>query len=159
VQLQDQDRSQWDQAALAEAHDMIVGCLRGGPPGRYVMQAAIASLYAEAASYDQTDWPQIVALYDKLLEVWPSPVVALNRTVPLAMVAGPETALAEIEKLERDGRLSGYQYLPAIKADLLSRLGRTGQSATAYKQALALAANEAERAFLAERIADHTFPA
>ena len=75
------------------------------------------------------------------------------------MVAGPETALAEIEKLERDGRLSGYQYLPAIKADLLSRLGRTSQSAAAYRQALALATNEAERAFLAERIAGHTFSA
>jgi RNA polymerase sigma-70 factor (ECF subfamily) len=159
VRLKDQDRSQWDRAALAEAHDMIVGCLRGGPPGRYVLQAAIASLYAEAPSYDQTDWPQIVALYDKLLDVWPSPVVALNRAVPLAMAAGPETALAEIEKLERDGRLSGYQYLPAIKADLLSRLGRDGESAAAYRQAFALAANEAERAFLAEQIADHTFSA
>ncbi len=126
---------------------------------RYVLQAAIASLYAEAPSYDQTDWPQIVALYDKLLDVWPSPVVGLNRAVPLATVADPETALAEIQKLERDGRLPGYQYLPAIKADLLSRLGRTSQPAAAYRQAFALAANEAERAFLAERIADHTFSA
>lgn len=81
----------------------------------------------------------------------------LNRAVPLAMVAGPETALAEIEKLERDVRLSGYQYLPAIKADVLSRLGRAGESAAGYRQALALAANEAERAFLTEQIADHTF--
>jgi RNA polymerase sigma factor (sigma-70 family) len=145
VRLQDQDRSQWDRAALAEADDLIVGCLRGGPPGRYVLQAAIASLYAEA--------PQIVTLYGKLLDVWPSPVVALNRAVPLAMVAGPEAALAEVEKLERDGRLSGYQYLPAIKADLLSRLGRAGESAAAYRQAIALAGNEAERAFLAEQIA------
>ena len=159
VRLKDQDRSQWDRAALAEAEDLIVGCLRGGPPGRYVLQAAIASLYADAPSFDQTDWPQIVTLYDKLLDVWPSPVVELNRAVSLAMVAGPQTALAEIEKLERDGRLSGYQYLPAIKADLLSRLGRTGESATAYRQALALAANEAERAFLTEQIADHSFSA
>jgi RNA polymerase sigma factor (sigma-70 family) len=156
VRLEDQDRSQWDRAALTEAEDMIVGCLRGGPPGRYALQAAIASLYADAPSYDQTDWPQILALYDKLLDVWPSPVVELNRAVPLAMVAGPETALAEIEKLERAGRLSGYQYLPAIKADLLSRLGRTGEAAAAYRQAFALAANEAERAFLAEQIAVHT---
>lgn len=89
--------------------------------------SAIASLYAEAPSYDQTDWPQILTLYDKRLKVWPSPVVALNRAVPLAMIYGPVTALAEIEKLERDGRLSGYQYLPAIKADLLSRLGRTAR--------------------------------
>ena len=154
VLLKDQVRSQWDRAALAEAHDIIVGCLRGGPPRRYVLQAAIASLYAEAPSYDQTDWDQIVALYDKLLEVWPSPVVALNRAVPLSMVAGPQTALAAIEDLERDGRLSGYHYLPAVKADLLSRLGRPGQAAAAYRQALALAANETERAFLIEQLAD-----
>ena len=82
--------------------------------------------------------------------------MALNRTVPLAMVSGPETALAEIEKLEREGRLSGYHYLPAIKADLLSRIGRTGEAADSFRQAFDLAANEAERAFLAEQIADHT---
>ncbi len=153
--LKEQDRSLWDRSALADAHGMIVDCLRAGPPGRYVLQAAIASLYAEAPTYDQTDWPQIVALYDKLLEVWPSPVVALNRAVPLAMVSGPEAALAEVEKLERDGRLSGYHYLPAVKADLLSRIGRTGEAADSYRQAFDLAANEAERAFLAEQIADH----
>jgi RNA polymerase sigma-70 factor, ECF subfamily len=156
LRLREQDRSQWDRAALAGAHDMIVGGLRAGPPGRYLLQAAIASLYAEAPSYDQTDWPQIVALYDRLLQVWPSPVVALNRAVPLAMVFGPQTALAEVEKLERGGRLSGYQYLSAVKADLLSRLGRADEAADAYRQAFALAANEAERAFLAEQIADHT---
>jgi RNA polymerase sigma-70 factor, ECF subfamily len=155
VRLKDQDRSQWDQAALAEADDLITGCLRAGPPGRYVLQAAIAALYADAPSYDQTDWPQILTLYDLLLEVWPSPVVALNRAVSLAMVAGPEAALAEVERLEGDGRLSGYQYLPAVKADLLSRTGRTVEAADAYRQAFSLAANEAERAFLAEQIADH----
>lgn len=152
VRLADQDRSAWDGAALAEADAMITGCLRAGPPGRYVLQAAIASLYAEPPSYDQTDWPQLLVLYDRLLEVWPSPVVALNRTVPLAMVAGARTALAEVERLERDERLSAYHYRPAIKADLLSRLGRTREAAAAYRQALALAANDAERAFLEEQI-------
>ncbi len=152
VRLADQDRSAWDRAALAEADALIVGCLRAGPPGRYTLQAAIASLYAEPASYDQTDWPQLLALYDRLLEVWPSPVVALNRTVPLAMVSGPGTALAEVERLARDERLSGYHYLPAIRADLLRRLGRTGEATAAYRQALALAANDAERAFLDEQI-------
>jgi RNA polymerase sigma-70 factor, ECF subfamily len=152
LRLKDQDRSRWDRAALAEADAMIIDCLRAGPPGRYVLQAAIASLYAEAPAYEQTDWPQIVALYDRLLEVWPSPVVALNRAVPLAMVAGPQAALAEVERLEGDPRLAGYQYLPAIKADLLSRLGRAGEAAEAYRQAFALAANEAERAFLAEQL-------
>jgi RNA polymerase sigma factor (sigma-70 family) len=156
VRLKDQDRSRWDRDALAEARDMIIDCLRAGPPGRYVLQAAIASLYAETPTYDQTDWPQLVALYDKLLDVWPSPVVALNRTIPLAMVAGPQAALAEVEKLNRDGRLSGYQYLHAIKADLLRRLGRAGEAADAYRQALALAANEAERAFLTAQIAERT---
>jgi RNA polymerase sigma-70 factor, ECF subfamily len=156
VRLKDQDRSQWDRTALAEADEMITACLRAGPPGRYVLQAAIASLYADAPSYDQTDWPQILTLYDHLLRVWPSPAVALNRAVPLAMVAGPQAALAEVERLESDGSLSGYQYLPAIKADLLSRTGRTGEAADAYRQAFSLAANEAERAFLAEQIADHT---
>ena len=92
-------------------------------------------------------------MYDRLAVVWPSPIVTLNRAVPLAMVAGPEAALAEVERLEADGRLSGYQYLPAVKADLLSRLGRTDEAADAYRQALALAANEAERAFLAEQLA------
>jgi RNA polymerase sigma-70 factor (ECF subfamily) len=153
VRLADQDRSRWDGAALAEAEDLITGCLRAGPPGRYVLQAAIASLYADAPSYEQTDWPQLVALYDELLRVWPSPVAALNRTVPLAMVSGPEPALAEVERLERGGRLAGYRYLPAVKADLLARLGRTGEAAAAYRQALALTANDAERAFLTERLA------
>jgi RNA polymerase sigma-70 factor (ECF subfamily) len=152
LRLKDQDRSRWDRAALAEAEAMITGCLRAGPPGRYVLQAAIASLYADAPAYEETDWPQIVAVYDRLLEVWPSPVVALNRAVPLAMVAGPEAALAEVERLEDDPRLAGYQYLPAIKADLLSRVGRASEAAEAYRRAFALAANEAERAFLAEQL-------
>ena len=154
LRLSEQDRSQWDTAALAEAHEEIVGCLRAGPPGRYVLQAAIAALYAEAPSYDQTDWPQIVELYDRLLEVWPTPVVALNRAVPLAMVEGPQTGLAEVERLSADGRLSGYHYLHAIRADLLARLGRADEAAGAYRQALALTSNEAERAFLVAQIKD-----
>ena len=155
VRLPDQDRSRWDRAALAEAGELIVASLSAGPPGRYVLQAAIASLYAEAPSYDETDFPQIVLLYDRLLEVWPSPVVALNRAVPLAMVHGPQAALAEVERLERDGRLAGYQYLPAVKADLLRRAGRDHEAAAAYREALAVTANEAERAFLTERIRDY----
>ena len=154
LRLSEQDRSRWDYAALAEAHEEIVGCLRAGPPGRYVLQAAIAALYAEAPSYDQTDWPQIVELYDRLLAVWPSPVVALNRAVPLAMVDGPQAALAEVERLNADGRLSGYHYLYAITADLLARLGRADEAAGAYRQALALTSNEAERAFLEAQIKD-----
>jgi RNA polymerase sigma factor (sigma-70 family) len=153
VRLEDQDRSRWDRGALAEAEALITGCLRAGRPGRYVLQAAIASVYAEAPAYERTDWPQLVALYDELLRVWPSPVVALNRAVPLAMAAGPEAALAEVERLERDGGLAGYQYLPAVKADLLARLGRGDEAAGAYTRALELTANEAERAFLSGRLA------
>jgi RNA polymerase sigma factor (sigma-70 family) len=154
LRLREQDRSQWDSGALAEAHEEIVGCLRAGPAGRYVLQAAIAALYAQAPSYEQTDWAQIVELYDRLLGVWPSPVVALNRAVPLAMVDGPQAALAEVERLNADGRLSGYQYLHAIRADLLGRLGRAGEAADAYRQALALTTNDAERAFLAALVKD-----
>jgi RNA polymerase sigma-70 factor (ECF subfamily) len=154
LRLAEQDRSQWDRAAIAEARDLIMDGLRGGRPGRYVLQAAIASLYAEAPAYDQTDWPQILTLYDALLSVWPSPVVALNRTVALAMVHGPAPALAAVEELEQDARLAAYQYLPAIKADLLQRLGRADEASVAYRQALELTRNDAEREFLAGRLAD-----
>ncbi|WP_199923693.1 RNA polymerase sigma factor [Streptomyces cellulosae] len=153
LRLEDQDRSLWDRPAMAEAHDLIVDGLRGRRPGRYVLQAAIASLYAEAPSYDKTDWPQIVTLYDELLSVWPSPVVALNRTVAVSMVSGPAQALEVVAELEKDGRLARYQYLPAVKADLLHRLGRSQEAATAYRQALELTGNDVERAFLAERLA------
>ncbi|MGW0197377.1 RNA polymerase sigma factor [Nonomuraea sp. NPDC003201] len=153
LRLEDQDRSLWDRSAMSEAHGLIVDGLRGGRPGRYVLQAAIASLYAEAPSYDQTDWPQIVTLYDELLSVWPSPVVALNRTVAVSMVSGPARALDEVAELEKDGRLARYQYLPAIKADLLHRLGRREEASIAYRQALELTGNEAEREFLTERLA------
>jgi RNA polymerase sigma-70 factor (ECF subfamily) len=156
LRLEEQDRSLWDRAAIAEAHDLIVHALRGGRPGRYVLQAAIASLYAEAPTYDDTDWPQIVSLYDALVSVWPSPVVALNRTVAVAMVSGTGRALAEVEDLERDDRLALYPYLPAIKAELLRRLGRDEEAAAAYRKALDMTRNDAERRFLTERIREVT---
>jgi len=159
LRLEEQDRSRWDRAALAEARDLLVDCLRGGRPGRYVLQAAIASAYAEAPTFAQTDWQGILSLYDQLLSVWPSPVVALNRTVAVARVYGPARALAEVEQLESNGRLAGYHYLPAVKADLLRRLGRTDQAALAYRQALELTRNDAERRFLADRLAGLTGPA
>ena len=154
LRLEEQDRNRWDRAAIAEAHELIVAGLRGGEPGRYVLQAAIAALYAEAPSYEHTDWPQIVVLYEALLRVWPSPVVALNRAVAVAMVSGPAVALAEVEALEGDDRLAGYHYLPAIKADLLGRLGRDAEAAAAYRRALELTGNQAEREFLAGRLAE-----
>jgi RNA polymerase sigma-70 factor (ECF subfamily) len=151
VRLEDQDRSRWDRAAIAEAHDLVASAVRGGRPGRYVLQAAIALEHAEAPTYKATDWPRILALYDELLAVWPSPVVALNRAVAVSMVSGPATALAEIEELERDSRLATYQYLPAIKADLLARVGRADEAAEAYREATGSVANDSEREFLATR--------
>jgi RNA polymerase sigma-70 factor (ECF subfamily) len=152
LRLAEQDRSAWDQALIAEADRLLVATLRAGPPGRFTLQAAIAALHAQAPSYEATDWPQILTLYDELLRIWPSPVVALNRAVALAMVDGPEPALAEVEALERDGRLAGYRYLPSTKADLLHRLGRDAEAVTAYQAALALTGNAAEQEFLEQRL-------
>jgi RNA polymerase sigma-70 factor, ECF subfamily len=152
LRLEEQDRSKWDRELIAEADRLVVGALGAGPPGRFTLQAAIAALHAQAPSYAETDWPQILTLYDELLRAWPSPVVALNRAVAVSMVDGPEAALAEVEALERAGRLAGYRYLPATKADLLHRLGRDAEAADAYRAALALSDNAAEQEFLAERV-------
>jgi len=151
LRLEEQDRSRWDREAIAEADRLIVRSLKAGPPGRFTLQAAIAALHASAPSYAETDWPQLLQLYDVLLRVWPSPVVALNRAVVVAMVRGEDAALREVEALERDGRLDGYRYLPAVKADLLARLGRHEEAGEAYRAALALTGNEAERDFLSRR--------
>ena len=154
LRLADQDRAAWDRAAIAEGDRLVLAALDAGPPGRYTLQAAIAALHAEADTYDQTDWAQILVLYDALLEAWPSPVVALNRAIALGMVAGPAAALAEVERLEDDGALARYHYLPATKADLLVRLDRRAEAVAAYRAALALADNDAERAFLIARLAE-----
>ena len=157
--LEQQDRSRWDQADIAEGAALVVQALRRGRPGRFALQAAIAAVHAEAPSYDKTDWPQLLELYDRLLIAWPSPVVALNRAVVVSMVCGPEAALDDVADLERDGRLAGYRYLPAAKADMLRRLGRAGEALLAYQEALDLADNAAERAFLAGRVAEVQQPA
>ncbi|MGH3384704.1 MAG: RNA polymerase sigma factor [Nocardioidaceae bacterium] len=153
VLLEDQDRSAWDQAAIAEGHRLIVDVLRRGRPGRFTLQAAIASVHARAPSYAETDWPEVLALYDALLAVWPTPVVSLNRAVAVAMVEGPTAALSLVGGVEDDGRLGGYPYLPAVKADLLRRLGRHQEAAVAYQAALVLVDNDAEREFLVRRLA------
>jgi RNA polymerase sigma-70 factor, ECF subfamily len=157
ARLADQDRRAWDRDAIAEADRLVVSALSasrrapGRRPGRFALQAAIAALHAQAPSHAETDWPQILTLYDSLLAVWPSPVVALNRAVALAMVSGPAAALAVVEDLERDGRLAGYRYLPATKADLLRRLGRHEEAIEAYRAALDLTENATERAFLSDQ--------
>ncbi|MGW4156609.1 RNA polymerase sigma factor [Micromonospora chersina] len=152
--LEEQDRSRWDRAAIAEGNSLVLGAFRTGRVGRYALQAAIASLHAVAPSYAATDWPQVVRLYDELLKRWPSPVVALNRAVAVSMVDGPEAALAEVDALAADPHLAGYHYLPAIRADLLRRLNRPEEAADAYRAALDLVDNEAERAFLTSRLTE-----
>jgi len=154
--LEEQDRTQWDRPAIGEGTALVREALRGGRPGRFALQAAIAALHAQAPSYADTDWRQILLLYDLLGRAWTSPVVTLNRAVALAMADGPEAGLAEIGELEQDGRLASYRYLPAAKADLLRRLGRLGEAAQAYRAALELTANEAERSFLSHRLAEVT---
>ena len=152
VRLEDQDRGRWDRDAIDEARPLLEASLRGAVPGRYGLQAAVAALHAEAPSFAATDWPAIVARYDQLLAVWPSPVVALNRAVARSMVTGPEGALADVEALELDGRLASYHYLPAVKADLLRRLGRDQEADEADRLALSLAGNDVERAYLRNRL-------
>ena len=151
VLLEDQDRLRWDPRAIDEGLLLVDG-LGHGRPGRFALQAAIAAVHARAVSWRDTDWALVLLLYDALLVVWPSPVVALNRVVAVLMVSGPAVALAEVEALESDSRLVGYRYLAATKADLLRRLARDGEAASAYREALALTDNAAERAFLSRRL-------
>jgi RNA polymerase sigma-70 factor (ECF subfamily) len=147
--ISEQDRSTWDREAIGIAHEMILSSLQASRPGRYTLQAAIASLHAHAETFDDVDWPQIAVLYDELLLVWPNPVVQLNRAVAISKISGPLVALEIVERLEREGNLDRYQYLPAIKAYLLDQLDRTAEADLARARAMALTANRVERAFLA----------
>src|SRR5262249_12305054 len=129
---------------------------RGGRPGRFVLQAAIGSLHAEAPSYGETDWRQIVALYDLLLIAWPSPVVAMNRAAAISMATGPGDGLRALDGLPATDReaLSGSHYFAAVRADMLRRCGRADEAAAAYREALAATDNDAERAFLTRRLTE-----
>ena len=151
VLLAGQDRDRWDRAEILEGLRLVTD-LHHSRVGRFGLQAAIAAEHAVAATYAETRWTRVLALYDALLREWPSPVVALNRAVAVAEVAGPEAALVEVDQLAAAGTLVGYRYLPATRADLLRRLGRTAEAATAYAEAIALADNDAERAFLQDRL-------
>ena len=148
LRLEAQDRSRWDMVAIAHAKELINEGLRAPRPGRFILQAAIALVHAESPSFDATDWKAIVRLYDELLVAWPSPVVALNRAVAVSMVDGPLVALALVEEIALDARLIDYHYVPAIKSDLLRRLGRDDESLAEGQRALELTRNEAEREFL-----------
>ena len=144
VRLADQDRTRWDRAMIAEGQDLVRGCLRRNQPGPYQLQAAINAVHADAPAAAATDWRQILALYDQLSALVPTPVVALNRCVAVAEVHGPGVALGLLGQLDLDG----YHLFHATRADLLRRLGRAAEAAAAYDAAIRCAANGAERAFL-----------
>ena len=150
--LSEQDRGRWDAALIAEGAELLALSLRGHPPSRYAVQAAIAAVHAEAPSWPATDWSEIVGLYDVLLALWPSPVVALNRAAALGLRDGPEAGLAALAPLLDEPALVTYGYLSAVRADFLRRLERWAEAADAYQEALALTDNDVERAFLTERL-------
>jgi RNA polymerase sigma-70 factor (ECF subfamily) len=152
VLLEDQDRSRWDRAEISEGVTLVERALRQGPPGAYAIQAAIAAVHARAVRAVDTDWRQITALYALLLSRFPSPVVELNHAVAVAMSEGPEAGLRLLDSLSARGELSGYHLLPAARADLLRRLGRAGEAEAAYRSALTLVTNPAERRFLQRRL-------
>ncbi|MFF5216625.1 RNA polymerase sigma factor [Micromonospora sp. NPDC000442] len=144
VPLAEQDRSSWDRTLITEGHDLVRRCLRRNRPGPYQIQAAISAVHTDGAA---TDWRQVLALYDQLLALAPTPIVALNRAVAVAEVHGPAVALAALADID----LPGYHRLPATRAELLARLGRDTAARAAYDEAMALATNETERAFLQRR--------
>ncbi|MFE6409238.1 RNA polymerase sigma factor [Streptomyces sp. NPDC057837] len=147
VPLPGQDRARWDRDLIREGQDLVRRCLRRGRPGPYQIQAAIQAVHSDAPTADATDWGQIRHLYDQLMAVAPSPVVALNRAVAVAETEGPDAALALLDGLGLDG----YHVFHAVRADLLRRLGRTAEAVRAYEKAIGLAENPAERAFLERR--------
>jgi len=151
VVLEEQDRSRWDQVQIAEALPLVDEALRGGP-GPFALQAAIAAVHCQAARSEDTDWPQIVRLYDLLEQVQPSPIVSLNRAVAVAMVDGPQPGLALIDTLAENNGLANYHLLHAARADLLRRLGSPVEAAKSYLRALALVTNDSERRFLERRL-------
>jgi RNA polymerase sigma-70 factor (ECF subfamily) len=144
IRLRDQDRSLWDRAMIVEGQDLVRGCVRRGRPGPYQLQAAINAVHSAARDVTTTDWASILELYDQLMTVTPTPVVALNRAVAMAEVVSPGAALAVVDGLE----LQRYYLFHAVRADLLRRLGREQEARAAYDLAAELTANEAERSFL-----------
>jgi RNA polymerase sigma-70 factor (ECF subfamily) len=155
VILEDQDRRLWDRTQIEEALPLVEDALRGGA-GPFALQAAIAALHCQAGSPGETDWPQIVQLYDRLERLQPSPVVSLNRAVAVAMAEGPDAGLAVLETLSSHGELERYHLFHSARADLLRRLGRRTDAADSYRRALALVTNDSERRFLQRRIQQMT---
>ncbi|HEX5016257.1 MAG TPA: RNA polymerase sigma factor [Actinomycetes bacterium] len=157
VLLAEQDRSLWDQDAITEGLALERGAMaQDRAAGRFALQAAIAGVHASAPSASMTDWPAIVSLYDQLLVVWPTPVVALNRAAAIAMADGPAAGLEALDDAASSPALRGYHYVPAARADLLRQLGRDAEAAEEYRQALLMVGNDVERRFLQRRLAEVT---
>jgi RNA polymerase sigma-70 factor (ECF subfamily) len=152
VLLSEQDRSRWDGHLISEGTALLTDALRRQAPTRYAVEAAIAAVHVEAPTFEETDWSEIVSLYGVLLQLWPSPVVELNRAVAIGFRDGPAAGLDALAPLLVDPALATYGYLSAVRADFLRRLGRWAEAAGAYEEALALTDNEVERAFLTERL-------
>ncbi|MGF1661784.1 MAG: RNA polymerase sigma factor [Kineosporiaceae bacterium] len=152
--LSEQDRSRWDRELIAEGRSLLTEALRRGPPTRFAVAAALAAEHAEAPTWDDTDWAEIVRLYDTLLRLRPSPVVALNRAVAVGFHDGPQAGLDALTPLLADPSLATYPYLSAARADFLRRLEQWSPAAAAYQEALILTDNEVERAFLTRRLAE-----
>ena len=152
ILLENQDRSVWDREQIAEGAALLRKALKSGPFGSYTLQAAIAAVHAQAESVAATDWRQIVALYNQLVRIQPSPVVLLNRAVAIAMRDGPEVGLTHIDAVLEHGELANYYLAHSARADMYRRLGRTAEARSSYEKALALTQQEPERQFLQERI-------
>jgi len=154
VLLADQDRTRWDRAEIGEGLALIQAALERRPPSRYALMAAIAAVHAAAPRWEATDWQQITDLYDALTQIWPSPVVALNRAIAIGEARGPQAGLAALDELASEPQLAGYHYLPAARAEFLRRLHRTGDARLAYHEARLLADNPVEQDFLTRRISE-----
>lgn len=150
--LANQDRAKWDLGAIKQGVALVREALQRRPPGRFALMAAIAAVHAESPSWQETDWREIVALYNVLIQIWPSPVVALNRAAAIGLADGPAAGLQALDSLITEPQLAGYSYLTATRADFLRQLGRTSEARTAYEEALFLTANVVEREFLAGRL-------
>ncbi len=152
VLLGEQDRTLWDRAAISEGIGLVREALGRRPPGRFALLAAIAAVHDQAPSWQATDWEEILGLYDLLVSIWPSPVVALNRAVALGFAQGPDAGLAALDELANEPLLASYSYLAASRADFLRRLARNSEARLAYQEALLLSENAVERDFLTDRL-------
>ena len=152
--LSDQDRSRWDAGEITEGLGLVREALERRPPGRFALMAAIAAVHAEAPTWSATDWAELVGLYDLLVTIWPSPVVALNRAVAIGLADGPKAGLAALDALAGEPQLASYGYLASARADFLRRLGRVDEAAEAYRTALAVTDNTVEAGFLSARLAE-----